>query len=71
MPSEKLYGNSFGKRRTTVKKQNFQSQNGMHNINKTPTSEEGALIKREWWQEWDKPHLPPCDAIIQSWDTAF
>jgi len=36
-----------------------------------PTSEEGALIKREWWQEWDKPHLPPCEAIIQSWDTAF
>ena len=19
----------------------------------------------------DKPHLPPCEAIIQSWDTAF
>ena len=36
-----------------------------------PTSEEGALIKREWWQEWDKPYLPPCEAIIQSWDTAF
>ena len=36
-----------------------------------PTSEEGALIKREWWQEWKKPQLPPCDAIIQSWDTAF
>ena len=31
-----------------------------------PTSEEGALIKREWWQEWDKPYLPPCEAIIQS-----
>ena len=36
-----------------------------------PTSEEGALIKREWWKEWDKPSLPPCEAIIQSWDTAF
>ena len=36
-----------------------------------PTSEEGALIKREWWQEWDKKSLPPCEAIIQSWDTAF
>ena len=36
-----------------------------------PTSEEGALIKREWWQEWDKPNLPPCESIIQSWDTAF
>ena len=36
-----------------------------------PTSEEGALIKREWWREWEKKDLPPCDAIIQSWDTAF
>ena len=36
-----------------------------------PTSEEGALIKREWWQEWTQSQLPECEAIIQSWDTAF
>ena len=36
-----------------------------------PTSEEGALIKREWWQEWTQTQLPECEAIIQSWDTAF
>ena len=36
-----------------------------------PTSEEGALIKREWWQEWEYESPPSCDAIIQSWDTAF
>jgi len=36
-----------------------------------PTSEEGALIKREWWQTWDKEHLPDCHYIIQSYDTAF
>ena len=36
-----------------------------------PTSEEGALIKREWWQEWTEHELPPCECIIQSWDTAF
>ncbi len=36
-----------------------------------PTSEEGALIKREWWQEWEKDSPPSCEAIIQSWDTAF
>ena len=36
-----------------------------------PTSEEGALVKREWWQVWEKEHPPPCDFIIQSWDTAF
>jgi predicted phage terminase large subunit-like protein len=36
-----------------------------------PTSEEGALIKREWWRRWTKPTAPSCEAIIQSWDTAF
>ena len=36
-----------------------------------PTSEEGALIKREWWTKWDKDHLPDCYYIIQSYDTAF
>jgi predicted phage terminase large subunit-like protein len=36
-----------------------------------PTSEEGALIKREWWNEWDKKSPPPCEFVIQSWDTAF
>ena len=36
-----------------------------------PTSEEGALIKREWWRTWDRSEPPVCDAIIQSWDTAF
>ena len=36
-----------------------------------PTSEEGSLIKREWWKVWDKPFIPPLEHIIQSYDTAF
>ena len=36
-----------------------------------PTSEEGAIIKREWWQVWDQERPPQCDHVIQSWDTAF
>ena len=37
----------------------------------SPTSEEGAIIKREWWKEWTKEDPPRCEFIIQSWDTAF
>ena len=36
-----------------------------------PTSEEGSIIKREWWKKWEKPHIPPLKHIIQSYDTAF
>src|SRR6056300_244118 len=36
-----------------------------------PTSEEGALIKREWWKKWDKEFLPDVSYVIQSYDTAF
>ena len=36
-----------------------------------PSAEEGALVKREWWQVWEKENPPICDFIIQSWDTAF
>ena len=35
-----------------------------------PTSEEGALIKREWWQIWDKDTPPECEFIIMSLDAA-
>ena len=35
-----------------------------------PTSEEGALIKREWWQVWDKENPPPCEFMIMSLDAA-
>jgi|TARA_R110000803_G_scaffold193476_3_gene256421 predicted phage terminase large subunit-like protein len=36
-----------------------------------PTSEEGALVKREWWKTWERDKPPMCEFIIQSWDTAF
>jgi predicted phage terminase large subunit-like protein len=36
-----------------------------------PTSEEGAIIKRDMWKIWEGERAPPCEYIIQSWDTAF
>lgn len=35
-----------------------------------PTSEEGALIKREWWKIWEKDTPPECEFIIMSLDAA-
>lgn len=36
-----------------------------------PTAEEGAIVKREWWNVWDHDDPPACSYIIQSYDTAF
>ena len=36
-----------------------------------PTSEEGAILKREWWKDWDKDYIPILEHVIQSYDTAF
>jgi len=36
-----------------------------------PTSEEGAILKREWWQVYNKETIPPLHHVIQSYDTAF
>ena len=35
-----------------------------------PVSEEGALIKREWWNVWEKETPPPCEFIIMTLDAA-
>jgi len=36
-----------------------------------PTAEEGAIIKREWWNVWESDDPPIVDYVIQSYDTAF
>ncbi len=35
-----------------------------------PVSEEGALIKREWWKIWEKEDPPKCEFLIMSLDAA-
>ena len=36
-----------------------------------PVGNESAIIKREWWKIWEQDTPPPCDYILQTWDTAF
>jgi predicted phage terminase large subunit-like protein len=36
-----------------------------------PTSDSAAIVKREWWKIWEEDRPPPCDYILQTWDTAF
>ena len=35
-----------------------------------PTGEAGALVKREWWQDWTEEEPPQCEYLIMSLDAA-
>jgi predicted phage terminase large subunit-like protein len=43
----------------------------MAQYQQNPTSETSAIVKREWWQVWEKDDPPNCDFTLMSWDTAF
>ena len=36
-----------------------------------PTPDEGGLIKKKWLKWWEYGEPPPCDFILQTYDTAF
>ena len=36
-----------------------------------PTSDDIAMIKREWWQTWEREEIPRLQYVIQSYDTAY
>jgi predicted phage terminase large subunit-like protein len=36
-----------------------------------PVGNESAIVKRDWWKIWTHERPPPCDYILQTWDTAF
>jgi len=36
-----------------------------------PTGDDNSILRREWWQVWDKETVPPLQYVIQSYDTAF
>lgn len=53
-----------------AKKAGMQPQFWAAQYMQEPTSEEGAILKREWWQIWEKDDPPDVEFVIQVWDTA-
>jgi len=37
----------------------------------SPVSQEGAIIKKDWWKKWNEKTIPDLCHVIQSYDTAF
>ena len=36
-----------------------------------PTAEEGAILKRDWWMDWEGQYPPKIEYTVMSMDTAF
>jgi len=43
----------------------------MAQYQQNPTGDSSAIVKREWWKEWESDVPPRCDFILMAWDTAF
>lgn len=52
-------------------KEELPNSKWMAQYQQNPTGDQSAIVKREWWQIWDRETPPQCDFILQSWDTAF
>ena len=52
-------------------KEELPNHKWMAQYQQSPTSETSAIVKREWWQEWEELSPPHCDFILMAWDTAF
>jgi predicted phage terminase large subunit-like protein len=52
-------------------KRDVPNSKWMAQYQQNPVSESAAIVKREWWQTWERETPPQCDFILQCWDTAF
>jgi predicted phage terminase large subunit-like protein len=52
-------------------KEELPNSKWMAQYQQNPTGDQSAIVKREWWQIWEKETPPQCEFILQSWDTAF
>jgi predicted phage terminase large subunit-like protein len=72
LPSEKPLWPEFWELEELLKvKRDVPNSKWMAQYQQNPVSESAAIVKREWWQEWQGDNPPQCEFILQSWDTAF
>lgn len=71
MPSGKsLWSDQWPVDQLLAKKAGMQPQFWAAQYMQEPTSEEGALLKRDWWRIWPESSPPEVEFVIQTWDTA-
>lgn len=65
-----LWGEFWSLEELLAKKASMDPRYWQAQYMQQPTAEQGALIKREWWQDWEHDDPPKCEFIIMSLDAA-
>ena len=72
LPSDRVLWPEYWKKEELLKvKASLSAGKWNAQWQQNPTAQESAIIKREWWNVWEKEQIPPVDYIMQSYDTAF
>ena len=73
LPSGEPLWHEFWKKKEELLKVKASLSPGKWNAQwqQDPTSDEVAMVKRDWWQLWEREDTPRLDYIIQSYDTAY
>ena len=72
LPSDKpLWPQFWSYDELSALREELPNSKWMAQYQQNPTSDTSAIVKREWWRVWEEDRPPPCEFILQSWDTAF
>ena len=72
MPNGKPVWPEYWKEEELLKtKASIPVSNWLAQYMQQPTAEEGAILKRDWWRDWEKKYPPKLNYIVMSLDTAF
>lgn len=75
-PMKLKAGDSFAPRRFTLKelrrsRANMAARDWLALYMGTPVEDEGQILKKKWWRQWEEAEPPKCEFVFQVYDTAF
>ena len=68
---ELLWPERFGEREVANLERQMGPWTSAGQLQQRPEPKGGGVIKREWWQLWEREKFPPLDYVMASLDTAY
>lgn len=70
-PGELLWPERFGEREVELLERQMGPWTAAGQLQQRPEPKGGGVVKREWWQLWERETYPNCEYIVASLDTAY